>query len=89
MQSGDTVLLDVASGQRMGTAFPVVTGTIAVPLFGRNGDFVIGYIPNVADWPTDLGSWERFACQVAGRDMTPTEWADVLPNRSYQHVCPQ
>jgi hypothetical protein len=41
-----------------------------------------------ADWPTDVSSWERYACQVAGRDITPTEWANVLPNRPYQHVCP-
>jgi WD40 repeat protein/class 3 adenylate cyclase len=89
LQSGDTILLDLAAGQRLGTSFPVLPGTITVPLFNPNGDLVIDYSPSVADWPTDLGSWERYACQVAGRDMTPTEWANVLPNRSYRHVCPQ
>jgi hypothetical protein len=89
LQSGDTILLDLASGQRLGNSFPVLPGTITVPLFAPNGDFVIDYSPSVADWPTDVGSWERYACQVAGRDMTPTEWANVLPNRPYRHVCPQ
>jgi WD40 repeat protein/class 3 adenylate cyclase len=88
LQSGDTLLLDLATGQRMGTSFPVMYGSISTPLFTSKGDFVIDYGPLVADWPTDLGPWERYACQVAGRDLTPQEWANVLPNRQYQHVCP-
>jgi WD40 repeat protein/class 3 adenylate cyclase len=89
VQSGDTLLLDLASGQRMGTSFPDMPGTITGPLFTPQGDVMVLYNGVAADWPTDLSSWERFACQVAGRDMTPTEWANVLPNRHYQHVCPQ
>jgi hypothetical protein len=36
----------------------------------------------------DTGTWERFACRVAGRDFTRAEWHDVLPNRAYRSVCP-
>jgi hypothetical protein len=36
----------------------------------------------------DVRTWKRFACQVAGRDLTQAEWRDLLPQRSYQHVCP-
>jgi hypothetical protein len=88
LQSGDTIVWDIAAGQRMGTSFPFQYNAITAPLFTRSGDLVINYTGDAADWPTDLGSWERYACQVAGRDMTPTEWANVLPNRHYQHVCP-
>jgi WD40 repeat protein/class 3 adenylate cyclase len=89
LQSGETLLLDLEAGQRMGTSFPVAPGTITLPKFTQKGDFLVVGNGVAADWPTDLGSWERYACQVAGRDMTPTEWANVLPNRPYQHVCPQ
>jgi WD40 repeat protein/class 3 adenylate cyclase len=89
LASGDTILLDPAAGQRIGTSFPLLPGTIPEPLFTPQGDLLIIYEGVAADWPTDLSSWERYACQVAGRDMTPTEWANVLPNRPYQHVCPQ
>jgi hypothetical protein len=58
-------------------------------LFTPKGDLLILGNGVAADWPTDLGSWERYACQVAGRDMTPTEWTNVLPHRPYQRVCPQ
>jgi WD40 repeat protein/class 3 adenylate cyclase len=89
LQSGETLLLDLASGQRMGTSFPVAAGTITAPDFTGKGDLLVVGNGTAGDWPTDLTSWERYACQVAGRDMTPTEWANVLPNRPYQHVCPQ
>jgi WD40 repeat protein len=87
--NGDTLLWDLQTGQRMGISFPAMTGAITEPLFSPNGDLLINYNGVAADWPTDLGSWERYACQVAGRDLTPAEWANVLPNRPYQHVCPQ
>jgi WD40 repeat protein len=89
LQSGDTLLLDLASGQRVGTSFPDMPGTITGPLFSPQGDVVVVYDGVAADWPTDMRFWVRYACQVAGRDMTPTEWANVLPNRPYRHVCPQ
>jgi hypothetical protein len=56
--------------------------------FAPNGDLVIDNLADTAVWPTGLDAWERFACQVAGRDLTRAEWADLLPNRPYQHVCP-
>jgi WD40 repeat protein/class 3 adenylate cyclase len=89
LQSGETLLLDLADGQRMGTSYPVAPGTITLPKFTPNGDFLVVGNGVAADWPTDPDSWERYACQVAGRDMTPTEWNNVLPNRPYKHVCPQ
>jgi WD40 repeat protein/class 3 adenylate cyclase len=87
LQSGETLLLDLAAGQRMGTSFPVAAGTITAPDFTGQGDFLVVGNGTAADWPTDLSSWERYACQVAGRDLTPTEWANVLPNRPYRSVC--
>ena len=86
--NGDTILWDLQSGQRMGDSFPAMAGAIPTPLFSPNGDLLINYNGTAADWPTDLASWERYACQVAGRDLTPNEWAAVLPNRPYQQVCP-
>jgi hypothetical protein len=46
---------------------------------GREDDFLVVGNGTAADWPTDLSSWERYARQVAGRDMTPTEWAMCCP----------
>jgi hypothetical protein len=45
-------------------------------------------VSNAVELPTDLRTWKCFACRTAGRDLTPTEWHNVLPDRPYQHVCP-
>ena len=30
----------------------------------------------------------RYLCALAGRSLTPSEWAQYVPNLSYQRVCP-
>jgi WD40 repeat protein len=37
----------------------------------------------------DLSAWIDRACAIANRDMTPAEWARLLPGRTPQPVCPQ
>jgi hypothetical protein len=39
-------------------------------------------------WDVRPSSWLRRACAVAGRSLTRQEWADVLPGRGYEPVCP-
>jgi len=80
---------DIRSRKRWGTSFAVEAGSIPVVRFVPNGDLVIDNLADTAVWPTRLSAWKRFACQIAGRDLTRAEWADLLRNRPYQHVCPQ
>jgi hypothetical protein len=80
---------DIASRQRLGNTFPIREIWIPVAHFAPSGDLVIDYGPFIPAWPMDLRAWERFACQVAGRDLTRAEWNDLLPNRPYERVCPQ
>ena len=88
LRNGTTVLVDRASGELMGNPFPKVTGALPTLLFTQNRDLVITYLGTGVAWQTDVTTLERYACQVAGRDITPAEWASVLPNRPYQPVCP-
>jgi WD40 repeat protein len=83
-----TTLWDLRSRKRLGSSFPVRQEALPLARFTSNGDLLIDYLADAAQWPTDLPTWVRFACQVAGRDLTRAEWADLLPNRPYQHVCP-
>jgi WD40 repeat protein/class 3 adenylate cyclase len=91
ISSGDqtTSLWDLASRKRLGDTFQVEQGSVPVTRFTPQGDLVIDNVADTAVWPTDLETWERFACQVAGRDLTPAEWTDLLPDRPYQPVCAQ
>jgi WD40 repeat protein/class 3 adenylate cyclase len=84
-----TTLWDLRSHKRLGNSFPIEQGAGTVPLFEPNGDLFIDYLSDAAEWPIDLLTWERFACQVAGRDLRRAEWSDLLPGRPYRHVCPQ
>ncbi len=38
-------------------------------------------------YPLDAARWLDYACVVAGRDLTPDEWARYLPNRPYRRTC--
>jgi WD40 repeat protein len=82
-----TTMWDLRTHKQLGDSFPVRSDAVPAPLFEPNGRLLIDYLSDAAEWPTDARSWERFACQVAGRDLTPAEWRDVLPRRPYRHVC--
>ena len=61
---------------------------VFVAQFAPDGDLAIAHLEDTVKWPMDPRKWMRFACQVAGRDLTPAEWSDVLPDREYRRVCP-
>ena len=85
---GTASLWDLRSRKRLGTPIPPLPGAIPDVGFEPNGRLLIPYLSNAYEWPTDLNTWERFACRVAGRDLTPQEWHDLLPSRAYRPVCP-
>ena len=58
-------------------------------LFAPDGHLVLNLLSSLVEWPMDVGAWERFACQAAGRNLTRAEWSALLPDRPYLSVCPQ
>ena len=79
---------DVRSRTRVGDEFPVVKGVIPAVAFEPSGRLLITELVSAIEWPLDRPTLQRFACQVAGRDLTREEWRDLLPNRPYRRVCP-
>jgi hypothetical protein len=65
-----------------------VQGVAPVAQFAPDGDLVIAYLEDAVKWPMDPRTWERFACKVAGRDLTRAEWRDLLPDLEYRRTCP-
>jgi WD40 repeat protein len=84
---GTASLWDVRSRKRLGNQFPPYPGAIPALVFEPNDRLLMIPLSNAFEWPTDVKSWKRFACRVAGRDLTPAEWHDLLPNRAYRPVC--
>jgi WD40 repeat protein/class 3 adenylate cyclase/energy-coupling factor transporter ATP-binding protein EcfA2 len=87
--AGTATMWDLRSRKRLGNSFPIQRNAAPDPVFEPNGDLLIDYLSNATEWPTDLRTWVRFACRVAGRDLTRAEWRDLLPGRPYRHICPQ
>ena len=83
-----TTLWDLRSHTQIAGSFPEEPNTFTAPAFAPNGKLIIDYNADAAQWPMNVGAWERFACQVAGRNLTQAEWRDILPNRPYMRVCP-
>jgi hypothetical protein len=83
-----TSLWTVSTRKEIGNSFPERLAAVPAPRFEPNGRLLIDYLADAAQWPTDVATWERFACQVAGRDMTRAEWRTILPARPYIDVCP-
>jgi hypothetical protein len=79
---------DIRSRTRIGDAFPVAKGEIPAVAFEPRGRLLITELGSAIEWPLDRPTLQRFACQVAGRDLTRQEWHEVLPNRAYRPVCP-
>ena len=81
-------LWDVWARKRIGDVFPQEPGSVPIARFAANGDLVVENVSETAIWPIGVDEWVRYACAVAGRDLTPVEWSDLLPGRLYRHVCP-
>jgi WD40 repeat protein len=39
-------------------------------------------------WDVHVPSWQRRLCTLASRNLTPQEWNEFLPQRTYQKTCP-
>jgi WD40 repeat protein len=82
-----TTVWDIRSRTRVGDAFPIAKGVGPQVAFEPGGRLLITEFGGAVEWPLDRPTLQRFACQVAGRDLTREEWRDILPNRAYRPVC--
>jgi WD40 repeat protein len=85
---GSAKLWDVATRKQVGDEFPVSDGIVPALAFAPGGRLVITEPGSSTVWPTDRPTLQRFACQVAGRNLTNDEWSDLLPARPYRQLCP-
>jgi WD40 repeat protein len=80
-------LWDLPSRKPVGDAFGPPGAYTPQLVLEPNGRLLIVLGGNAEQWPTDVATWERFACGIVGRSLTPAEWANVLPDRAYRKVC--
>jgi WD40 repeat protein len=80
-------LWDLGSRKPVGDTFGPYAAYTPQLALEPNGRLLLVLGGNAEQWPTDVATWERFACGIVGRNLIPAEWADVLPNRAYRVVC--
>ena len=89
---GGVSLWDASTLDLLGTVYPPRHGDAApsgAEFIGDTHDVVIAsHDGRVYRWKTDVRRALAFACQMAGRDLTETEWEQFLPAQPYQSVCP-
>ncbi len=87
--SGDVLLWDAATGTTIGDPLPGPGTEWVAALFTPDGErvFVVSETGSGWVWDVDPSGWERRACQIAGRSLTPQEWAKLVPDRPYHATC--
>jgi WD40 repeat protein len=86
---GTIRLWDLRTQQPLGAPLPALPNHYAIPQFDPEGAylFAITDAGRAYRWDVRPSSWERHACDVAGRTLTRAEWNDVLPGRDYAPAC--
>jgi WD40 repeat protein len=88
-QSGSVVLWDGGQGapEFVGRLGPVSEAYTAVALPAGTA-VLAGTGTGPVLWDTDLASWRRTACTVAGRNLQPVELSRYLHDSRYHKTCP-
>jgi WD40 repeat protein len=86
---GTIRLFDLRTQQPLGTPLPGVPNHPVYPQFTPDGAylFAITNAGRAYRWDMRPSSWARYACAVAGRTLTRTEWNDALPAHNYEPAC--
>jgi WD40 repeat protein len=86
---GTVKLWDVKTQKPIGSPIELAPNTFASAALSPDGSrlFAVSTRGEGISFDMSPDAWKRHACRVAGRELTPAEWADALPTRPYQAVC--
>jgi WD40 repeat protein len=88
---GAVALWDVESQQAVGPPLPGLPDARTTARFTPDGDrlFAVSDAGRAIRWEVDPELWLQQACALAGGGPTPEQWAELVPEQDYRHVCPE
>jgi WD40 repeat protein/DNA-binding SARP family transcriptional activator len=87
---GQIKVWDGRTGESLATLAPGSSNVWADVEFLPDGHTIIIATRDgaVYTWDTRVEQWIKFACRVAGRNLTDAEWRDAFGDRPYRQTCP-
>ena len=87
---GAIKLWETKTQQLLGAVEPLGANQPVKAWFTGASHALIAYASGeLFEWDIRAEAWEAHACRVAGRNLTKTEWAELLPDLPYRSTCPQ
>jgi WD40 repeat protein len=88
---GEIILLDVDTLSRFGHAF--IGGVVAVTSLAFSPDSLSlasgSQAGTVTLWDLNVAQWAARACELAGRNLSQSEWDKYFPGQDYHKTCEQ
>jgi hypothetical protein len=91
LSDGGVALVDPVLKQALGAPLSTASGAARLLAFGP-GDSVLaagGSGAPLIFWDMKLESWIAQACKLANRDMTESEWQQIVSGKDYDPICPE
>ncbi|HET7488345.1 MAG TPA: BTAD domain-containing putative transcriptional regulator [Acidimicrobiales bacterium] len=87
---GQVSVWDAATGALAGSIRPGPPNVPVSAVFEGRSSTVLAAAADgsLFRWDTDPRTWIRFACTVAGRNLTRAEWHEAFGHRPYRTLCP-
>jgi WD40 repeat protein len=88
---GGVIMLDFETLSLYGSAFTGGAGAVTALAFSPDGMALASgsQAGTVAFWDLDVDQWRTRACGLAGRNLTPDEWAKYVKDPEYRKTCDQ
>jgi WD40 repeat protein len=91
-RDGSLRLWDLKTGRNIGPSLDAHgQQTFGIAFIGEGSRRLMtgGFDGSVVSWDLEPASWLRQACNLAGRNLTKSEWAQYLPGKTYRRTCDQ
>ena len=87
---GKVARWDGRTGAPLGTILPALPDVLTDAQYLADGHTLLisSSAGAILSWDTRPQHAIEFACQIAGRNLTPDEWRDALGDRPYHETCP-